>query len=400
MSDLRSLAARVETSGAAGDEAHQGGGDSVDLLHILVLITAEWRIGLLVGVLVTLAGLAIVASLPAEYQSYATVLTKSGSSDVGGIAGLLGAGKSSSTTMSLLASRTFKDEVIRRANLMAYFHATSQEEARKQLAAKTSVLSGPDTITLVARDRSGEMAARIANASVDSLRAMQEAMAATQNDLQRRYFQQQVQREKDELAKAEADLEQSQEGSGVVQMDTQTQISLTTIANARAQITALQVRLAALLESETEENPEVKTLRSQIAELQSHERQLEGSSGGAAAGVSAPAGRLPTVNLEYQRKVREVRFHEALLNALLNHFEDIRLGAATPSDSFRVLDAAIVPEFPTWPPREAYRLFVYGTAVFAGLLAIAVKLGSRRLLASPAQRAHLSVMRGHFRRRR
>ena len=381
------------TAGAGANE----GGESIDLLRIAVLVTAEWRLGLITALIVAAVGLGIIARLPEQFEAYTVMLPKDAPGGGSAISAFFGGARPSSTSVSLLASRTLKDDVIRRVDLRTYFRSRSQEAARLELASRTNFYPGTDTITVQVRDRSAEMAARIANAYIDALRAMQEKMATTQNDLQRRFFEEQVQREKDALVRSETELERLQEGLGVVQVDTQTQIGLSAIADVRAQITVLQVRLAVLLRSETEENPEVETVRSQIAQLQIQEHQLEAGSGlSTGPGVAAPAGRMPAVNLEYQRKLREVRFHEALVSSLSNHFEDIRLGASTPGQSFEVIDPAVIPEFPTWPPRQPYRFLALGTGVLAGFVAIAAKLGARRLLRNPVRKARLGEIRGHF----
>ena len=133
-----------------------------------------------------------------------------------------------------------------------------------------------------------------------------------------------------------------------------------------AQITTLQVQLAALLEGSTEQNPEVQRLRSEIGQLQAQERQMESGSGGGAAGAASPAGRMPKVNLEYERKLREVKYHEALVTSLANHFETLRMSQGTSNSTFEVIDAAIVPEAPTWPPRRMFLLLLAGASLLLG----------------------------------
>ena len=368
--------------------------ETIDLLAIVATFVAEWRTGLIIASGVFLLGCAFVLHLPSQYEAGALLLPRDPGPASNSLASLFTGGRSTSPYMTLLVSRTLRDDVIRRADLLTYFHMTSMEAARARLLGMTKTLQGGDgTIGLVVRDQNANSAAKIANAYIDALRSVQESMAITQSDLQRHFFEQQLQREKDALAGAEQDLEKTQEGSGIVQVETQTQIGLGAIAGTRLQITALQVRLAALLQSETEQNPEVRTLRSQIAQLGVQERALESGSGSTATGAAPAAGRMPGVNLAYARKEREVKYHEALVNSLAEHYEQTRLAQANIGDTFDVIDRALVPESPTWPPRRMFLLLLLAASLFAGLVGIALRLLARRVMGDSIQREHLRSMR-------
>ncbi len=375
----------------------------IDVLRIVAIFVAEWRVGLITAVLAFAVGAAYVFHLPSRYVADTVILPKDApTAGSGGLSAIFATFRPASPYLTLLTSRGLMDDVIRRANLSSVFHTMSMEGARGTLSGMTQIIPGGDgTYNIRVKDQNAVEAARIANTYVDALRALQESMAMQQAETQRRFFEQQLQREKNALAAAEQDLERTQEGSGVVEMGTQTQIGLSAIANTRAQITSLEVRLAALLQSETEQNPEVRTLRSQIGQLEAQERTQESQAGsGGAVGAAAPAGRMPQVNLEYTRKQREVRYHEALVSSLANHFEDLRLGEGSMGDSFDVIDQAVVPENPTWPPRRLYLLLVAAASVLLGCVAIAIAVAVHRILNDQQQRENLRLIAASVRGRR
>ncbi len=375
--------------------------ETIDLLRIVALFAAEWRTGLLAALLTFVIAAVAIARIPAQYEATAVILPKDqGGGSSSNLASFFTGVKPSNNYVSLLVSRTLRDDVVRRAELLKYFDYRSAEAARGRLYAMTKIFSA-DTITILVRDKDAAMAARIANAYVGALESLQETMANAQADLQRKFFEQQLQKEKDALTVAEQDLEQTQLGLGIVEASTQTQIGLGAIANTRAAITNMQVQLAALLQGSTEQNPEVQRLRSQISQLQAQEHQLESSGGGGSGvGAASPAGKMPRVNLENARKQREVRYHEGLVSSLANHYETLRLGAGTSNNTFDVIDPAIVPEFPTWPPRRLFLEGAAGGALLVGVLAIAVQLLLRRILADPVQRTHLYSIKQNVRWRR
>ena len=386
--------AGVEQAGAESD-------DKIDLLRIVALFTAEWRTGLIVAMLAfAVATIAIVRIAP-QYEATAAILPKdeNGGTQGSNLTALFTGVRPTNNVVSLLSSRTLRDDVIRREDLLRVFHTTSHEAARGKLQTMTKITAS-EVILLTVRDKDAALAARIANAYVGALESLQESMTTAQQEVQQRFYEGQLQREKDALAAAEGDLEKTQVGSGVVQMDTQTQIGLSAIAATRSQITNLQVQLAAVLQGSTEQNPEVQRLRSQISQLQGQERQMESGSGGSGVGAAPAAGKMPKVNLEYARKLREVRYHESLVNSLANHFEALRVEAGTSSNTFEVMDPAIVPEFPTWPPRKLFLLAAAGVSLLLGVVGVALQLLTRRILADPVQRTHLSSIKQNVRWRR
>src|SRR6202012_2351260 len=100
-----------------------------------------------------------------------------------------------------------------------------------------------------------------------------------------------------------------------------------------------QVQLAALRQSATDQNADVIRLNSEIEDLQDQLRRLQSGSGkGIAAAI--PTSKVPELQLEYVRKEREVKYHEALFEALSRQYEAARLDAAHDAPVLQVLDSA------------------------------------------------------------
>jgi len=64
-----------------------------------------------------------------------------------------------------------------------------------------------------------------------------------------------------------------------------------------------------------------------------------------------PIGQLPQAGLDYIRKYRDVRYHEALYEILAKQYEAARLDEAKAGPLVQVIDKAVVPERKSWPPR-------------------------------------------------
>ena len=350
--------------------------ESVDLMEVVVRFLAEWRTGLLAMLLVLAVGVMKVYSLKPQYEASATILPQQTVDASNGLASLLSVRGPSDVYVALLESRTVANEVINRLDLFNVFKTRSRESAQRALAGSSKFVSTGTLIVITVRNTDAQLATRIANAYIDALGAQQDLMTSADATRQQHFYQTQLDKERQALAVAENDLRQQQETTGVVAMDTQTQLGLTAIAQAQAQVTSLQVQ------------------------LQSQERTLEAGASGSGAGAAPAAGKIPKLNLEYVRKQREVRYHEALFNSLSSHYESARLSGAQTAPQYQVVDRAVLPEERSWPPRRFYLALVLGASVLAGILAIILRLLVRSLRSDPVQAAHLSSIRRNFRVRR
>lgn len=370
--------------------------DGVDLLKLVALFVAEWKTGLIVAIIVFLLGVAVTFSMKSLFEATASLLPHQ-SMQTNSLAAMFTEKSPEDMYLGLLASRNVADRVVDEANLLDFFHTKSRAQARGMLGAASKFTIGKDTlINLRVRSRDAQKAAQIANAYLDALQAQQEAMSESQATVRRIIFEKQMDEEKNALAVAENDLKKDQETSGLVQITAQTELGLSAIATNRAQISSLQVQLAALLTKYTDDNPQVQTLRSQIARLTAHEHDLESGSNGV-VGAALPTGKMPAANLEYLRKYREVKYHEELLTALATQYESAHLAEDNSVTQFQVVDRAIVPEHKSWPPRPLFLALAVVFGLIVGSIAIVLKIFAHRLYADPVQREYLHAIRNSFR---
>lgn len=371
--------------------------ESIDLLKLVSVFLAEWKTGLIGALIVFLLGVIITFSIKPLFESTAYLLPHESNMQVSGLAAMLSTKSPEEMYLGLLKSRTVADRVVDQTHLLDVFHTKSRATARGKLAKLSDFKVGKDTLVQIRiRDADAQLAAAIANAYIDALQAQQEAMASSQATIRRLIFEKQMNEEKNALSAAEVDLKKEQESSGLVQITSQTELALGAIANVRAQITSLQVRVSALLNSYTEDSPQVKTLKSQIADLQAQEHNLESGSNGI-VGAALPTGKMPAANLEYLRKYREVKYHEALLTALANQYESAHLAEDNSITQFQVVDRAIVAEQTSWPPRLLFLAVSLVFAIMMGCVFIVLKIFARRIYADPIQREYLHTIRNTFR---
>ena len=369
---------------------------TIDLLGLLVVFLAEWKIGFAIGLLTFIAGAAYTFHTRPQFVATATILPKESVEQSNSLSSLFSGRHPADLYSGLLRSRSVTDNVIRELNLIPPGSNQSREDVRGGLQGSMTVAAGADgLIRISVRSTDAKMAMKVANAYLNGLHSQQQTMALSQSVLNREFYEQQLDQEKQALASAENDLERTQKTSGIVSIGTQTQAGLGVIAAARSQITSLEVQLAALLQSETEENPQVKTLRSQIAQLRIQEQSME-ASGTSGTGAPIAAGRMPAANLEFDRKQRAVKFHEGLLTSLSTQYQNALLVEASSVDAFQVVDYPIEPEHQSFPPRRLWLLFSAGFAIFSGAVAIFFVLVMRRIKADTDYQRHMLAIKRNF----
>jgi tyrosine-protein kinase Etk/Wzc len=283
-----------------------------------------------------------------------------------GVSSLLGPVKSSGDIyISILKSRTLTDRMIDRFDLMKVYHKKKRSQAGKILEKKcrfeTDVKSPVISITVT--DDDPERAHNMANAYLEEMRKESGGLALTESSQRRLFFEQQLAKEKDELANAEVALKQSQEATGLISPTGQTNAKIQAIAQTRAQITGLEVQLASLRQGATDENPDLVRMKSQITSLQAQLVQMEkGKNREDVQGIST--SQVPALELEYIRKMRDVKYHETLFNIIAKQYETARLDEANSSPIFQVLDQATTPDTKSGPPR----MFIMAAGIIVGLL--------------------------------
>jgi tyrosine-protein kinase Etk/Wzc len=390
------------------DQEIQGPAESA-LLKKLVVLAAHRRF-LAFGVLgVTLLTAVIVLITPVTYTATAVILTPQSSSGAAALLSQLGGGLGSlaslaggdstlkspaETFLSVLASRTVADRLIERFGLKGVYKRRTQVATRKALARHTQVeATRGGTIHISVEDTDVQRATAIANGYVDELYRVNEQLALTSGAQRRLFLEQQLNAEKDVLAKAEVALQEIQQKTGVIQLAGQAEITLRSIAQIRAAITAKEVQLELLRATATEQNLELVRVESEIGALREQLKKADSTNAESGDDFFVPAGKIPQAGLEYLRRIRDLRYHEALYEMLAKQYEAARIDEAKAPPLIQVLDKAVAPDQRTWPPRT---LLVILAALTSGILlsgVVLIKDNWTHIAREPENSRHLNALR-------
>jgi len=298
-----------------------------------------------------------------------------------------GMGKSSVDQYAgILKSRSIASQLVKRFDLMRVYGVKKESQAEKRLNSSTTVAIDlkSSIISVSVEAKSPAFARDLANAYMDALRETNGRLALSQSSQRRLFFEQQLAKEKDDLADAEVHLKETEEQSGLIAPIGQTQSQIMTIADIRAQIAARQVQLAALRQSATDQNPELIRLKTEIEDLQGQLSRLY-KGGGNESTAAIPNSKVPALQLEFVRKTREVKYHEALFEMLSKQYESARLDESRDAPVLQVLDPASYPDMKSAPKRMYIMLGGLIFGLITGCVWVLVRDPLLKLCSSLAQ---------------
>jgi len=253
-------------AGAIYDEPYES-----HLLDLLIILTRRKRIILSTTLAAAVLAVIVSALMPNRYTSTANILPPQQSqslaaSMIGQLGSLgpmaamaqkdLGLKNPGDLYVGMLRSRTAEDRLIRRFDLLRVYRVKTMSDARHDLEDASSIALGKEGfISISVEDKDRDRAPQIANAYVDELRQLTQDLSVTEAGQRRIFFERQLELAKNNLADAEQALKQTEQKTGLIQLDGQAKAIIESVVKLRATIAAQEVALHARRLSSTEENP-------------------------------------------------------------------------------------------------------------------------------------------------
>lgn len=353
---------------------------SVDIVELLTVLAKHKK--MIVGTALLFAALTAGISLampniytastkilpPQQSQSSATaILGQLGA--LGGLAGnSIGLKNPADIYVGFLGSRTVGDRIIKRFDLDKVYETKLHSDTLKVLAGVSTFATGKEgLIGIDVDDKDPKRAAAMANAYVEELRQLMATLAVSDAAQRRAFFEAQLLDAKRKLADSEVELKKVQEKTGLIRLEGQSEVLIAAAANLRAEIAAKEVQLGAMRTFATTNNPEYVRLQQEIGGLRGQLTKSETGMNSGKGDISVSTSRMPEVGLEYVRKVRDVKYNEAIFEVMSKQFEIAKLDEAKDSGTLQVLDAAVEPDRKSKPKRSL--MVLMGTLV-GGFLAV------------------------------
>ena len=389
--------AQEPVAGLHADEADDG--SWVTLADILIWIGEGKRLIGLVTLGAAIVALGVALWLAPTFTARTTMIAPNSQQQSGSAAALaaLGAlgglgglgGVTPKTPDDLYVALLKSDSVLRlldaRFDLKKHYDVKTFEALRKAVphAVRVSADKKSGLITVEVDDESAAFAADLANAHADEVTKVLARLAVSEAQLRRVFFENQLKETKENLVKAEQQLQATQEKSGMIVLDKQTEALIGSAAQLRAQIAEREVQLKVLRTSATEQNPDVQRIMTELRGLRTELARVESSQNAPSGSpLDLPVAKIPAAAIDYIRARRELKIQETLLESMLRQYEIAKLDEAKEGPTLQQVDKALPPDYKSKPSRP---LIVIVSALLAFLLTSAF-VAIRRWMAATRER--------------
>lgn len=319
-------------------------------------IKSGWKFILGAGVVTGLVGYGLSHLIPPTYTARATVISPqqqqntaaAALASLGALSGLTGAATGIKSPadqyVALMKSVTLSDRIIEQFKLNEVYDSKYMMDTRKELGNNVRISAGKkdNLISIDVDDHDPARAAAMANAYVTELRKLTNGLAITEAQQRRVFFQQQLEDTRDQLVKAQVRLQATGFTAGALKNEPKAAAEI--YARTKAEVSAAEIRLAALRQRLTEGAPEVQQAASALSGLRGQLAQME-----------LPAES--SGNQDYVSAYRDYKYREALFDVFSRQFELAKMDEAREGTLIQVLDVAMPPEKRSKPKRSVLALF-------------------------------------------
>jgi uncharacterized protein involved in exopolysaccharide biosynthesis len=366
------------------------GDGEISVLDLMIALAEQRSIILLVTSAFAILGIIVSLVLPKVYTATAIILppqqnSSMGSalaSQLGGMAALAGGGLAggglglknpNDMYISMFKSRTVEEAMVKRFGLMQEYGARHLSDAGKAFEGHAHLDgSGKDgLIRISVDDRDPLRAAELANGYVDEFRNLSQHLAITEASQRRLFFERELELAKTKLGDAEEAMKETEQRTGAFQVDGQARALIESAVTLRAQMTAKEVQIQGMRTYATGENAQLVQAQQELDTMRAQLAKLGGSEESASIGLVVPKGRIPEVGLEYARKLRDVKYGEAILDIMARQFEVAKLDEAKQGSLIQVVDSAVPPDRRSSPRRGLIAILA---TIFGFLIAVCTAL--------------------------
>jgi len=272
--------------------------------------------------------------------------------------------------VALFHSHSVEDAIVKRFGLMARYHAKKNSQARQALETHSNVAVGlkDGLITVTVTDEDPKMAAEIANGYFDEYQNLSNNLAMTEASQRRKFFEKQLLEANENLAASEEAMKKTENTTGVFQIDSQTRALIESAASLRAQIVAKEVQLQGMSLYATQDNPDMLEARQQLVALQDQLAKLSSTGKPGNSGLIVPKDNVPEAELEYVRKLRDVKYYETISQLMARQYEIAKVDESHESTTLQVVDRAIPPDHKSAPSRTLIVILSTCVAFFLGCI--------------------------------
>ena len=327
-----------------------------------VRVTIKWkRLVIYMTIAVIVLTSAVAMLLPKRYTATAVILPPQQSGSAGAAmmaqlssigaasaAGGLGIKNPNDQQISLLKSRIVEDAMVERFHLQDLYHKRYLSSTRKRWERLTKADNGlkDGLIRLSVTDRDPRRAAEMANAWVEEYRRFSATLAITEASQRRLFYERQLSAAREDLAHAEDDMKQTEQRTGMIDLEGQDRSMIAAAAVLRGQLAAKQIEIKAMREFAAEGNPDLQRAQEEAAGMEAQLAAMDAASDRKTGDLIVPKGTSTQAALDFERAMREVKYRETIQDLLTRQYEGARVDEAREGALIQIVEPAVAPDRP------------------------------------------------------
>ncbi len=383
--------------------------EELNLLDILIVLARRRGFIFLSTLGAAILTAIVVLILPSEYTAETVILPPAQNSSISSaLLGQLGGGSPLAAMagaslgikspgdmyVSLFRSRTVEQSVIEHFGLMDRYRQKNMIDARRAFEKYSTVVLGTKDglMRISVTDTDPKFAANLANGYVDAFRALSQTLAITEASQRRAFFQEQLKEANDNLTNAEEAMKQTQQSTGLLQVDGQARTLIESAAALRGQIAAKEVELQAMHSYATEGNPQYVMVQQELEGLKAQLAKLSGTDANSASDIIIPKGNIPQAGMEYLRKLRDVKYYGVIEELIAKQFELAKLDEAKQGAIVQVVDPAIPPDKRSFPHRTFSVLLIAVMAFGFSSLWVFIRSAWKNMLLKSEKKRKIEIL--------
>ena len=293
-----------------------------------------------------------ISSLTGSLMSNTTAIMTERIGGVADLAGLPTTVTSGQMILGILKRNAVLDAIIERFALMEVYRQEYKSRMRDKLLRdilETTEDNKSGIISVSVLDEDPQRAADMANAFVETLQAKMLDLSLNEAVQRRIFFEEQVEKSREALNKAEAEMLAYQNETGSAIPESQLQARLIAITELQQQIVAKNAEISALLTYARQDNPKVRAARSQLETLMQELARLQ----------EEQRNSTPQLSVEYQRYAMNLHLATTAYEVVLKQYENAKIDEAQGFFPLQVVDYASPPDYKFKPSKA--KIILVGT---------------------------------------
>jgi len=335
------------------------------LLMLLRLALKHGKLVTVTAVAILLLSVAVALLLPNRYTATVVLMPPQQSGPSGsammaqlgnlGAMASLGAGGLSiknpnDLQVALLKSASVEDAMAARFHLQQLYGRKYLSSTRKRWEKATKVDNGlkDGLIRLSVTDTDPRRAAEMANGWVEEYKRFSATLAVTEASQRRLFYERELTEAREATARAEEEMKQTQQRTGVIEMEGQARAMIASASVLRAQVATKQMELRAMREFATDQNPDLIRTERELSSLEGQLAEMDLASDRKGGDLVMPKGQATAASMDYARALREMKYRETVLELLMRQYEGARVDEARRGAQVQIVDPAAAPDRPNF----------------------------------------------------